>query len=354
MNKKTYFRYLIGAITLFLSYHLVIWFLFTSKIFGLDSKHSIGDLARMSYQIDMLYKRELKYTLAKSFIYKDIYKGQKIDIITIGDSFSHGGGGGENPYYQDYLASYYNKNVLNIDPQDPYDFFATAVGLYKSGFLEKSHTRYLVIQSVERFFPRRFANDLNISKYKAIAPDISAKTFTIQHLDVPLISTANYKIPYYSLMYHFKENAKKDIHKVFLNQELFSHNIKNKMLFLHGDVTNIPQFTEENIQKINKNFNTLADLLATIGVKLIVFPTPDKYDLYAEYIKENKHPKNPFFLIMNKVQKKYVYIDSKSILQKLLEAGVKDVYFPDDTHWNYKASEAIIKQSVFKELLTDK
>jgi len=343
VNKKTYFRYLIGAITLFLSYHLIIWIFFTSKIFGLDDKHSIGDLARMSYQIDMLYKRELKYTLPKSFIYKDIYKGQKIDIVTIGDSFSHGGGGGENPYYQDYLASYYNKNVLNIDPEDPYDFFATAVGLYKSGFLEKSHTKYLIIQSVERFFPRRFAKDLNISKYPAVQTNISNKTFKIQHLDVPLISTANYKVPYYTLLYYFKENAKKDVHKVSLTKNLFSHDINNKMLFLHGDVTNIPQFTIENIHKINTNFNTLAKLLSSINIKLIVFPTPDKYDLYSKYIQNNKHIKNPFYLLMQKLEKNYTFIDSKAILEKSLNNGVKDLYFPDDTHWTYKASKTIIQ-----------
>jgi len=331
-------------------YHLIVWIFFSSKIFGLDNQHSIGDLARMSYQIDMLYKRKLQYTLPKSFIYKKIYHNQPIDIITIGDSFSHGGGGGKNPYYQDYLASYYKKNVLNIDPQDPYDFFKTAIGLYKSGFLEKSHAKYLIIQSVERFFPRRFANDLNISKYPAIEPTISDKTFTIQHLDVALISTANYKIPYYSLMYHFKENAKKDIHKVILTKKLFSHNISDKMLFLHGDITNIPQFTKENLQKINKNFNILANLLSKIGIKLIVFPTPDKYDLYYSFIKNNKHPKNPFFDSMKKYQKKYIYIDSKAILEKLLKKNEQDIYYPDDTHWNYKASQAISNAAIFKEL----
>jgi hypothetical protein len=353
VNKKTYFRYLIGAIALFLSYHLIIWFLFTSKIFGLDEKHSIGDLARMSYQTDMIYKRKLEYTLPKSFLYKEIYNKQPIDIITIGDSFSHGSPGGKNPYYQDYLASKYNLNVLNIDPIDPYDYFSTVVGLYKSGFLKQSHTKYLIIESVERFFPRRFSQDLNISQYKALSPTISGKTFKVRHLDVPIISTANYKLPYYSFLYLFKDNAKKDVYKFELSKNLFTHNINNKILIFHDDIKNIPQFTEENIIKMNKNFNTIAKLLSKLNIKLIILPAPDKYDIYSLYIKKNKYPNNPFFKLIRPLQKEYIFIDTKQILTDKLKQGILDLYYPDDTHWNYKASEAIINQSRFKYLLTD-
>jgi len=353
MNQKIYFKYLIGAITLFLSYHIFIWVFFTSKIFDLDDKHSIGDLARMSYQIDMIYKRKLEYTLPKSFIYKDTYQNQTIDIITIGDSFSHGSSRGENPYYQDYLASSYNLNVLNIDPIDPYDYFSTVVGLAKSGFLKKSHTRYLLIESVERFFPRRFSRDLNINKYKPIQPIVSDKIFSIRHLDVPMISTANYKLPYYSFLYLFKDNAKKDVYKFKLTQKFFTHHINNKILIFHDDINDIPQFTEKNIIKMNNNLNKIAKLLKTLDIKLIILPAPDKYDIYANYIQNNKYPKNPFFKIIKPLKKDYIFIDTKKILTDKLKENTLDLYYPDDTHWSSKASEAIINsdivQKVFKK-----
>jgi hypothetical protein len=350
MSQKLYFRYLLGAIALFLIYHLFIWFAFSSKIFGLDDKHSVGDLGRMSYQIDMLYKRELQYTLPKSFIYDKTYHGQSVDVITIGDSFSHGGGGGTNPYYQDYIASIYDKKVLNINPDDPYDYFATIIGLHKSGFFKKSGAKILIIQSVERFFPRRFCSKLNFDDYNASKAHISKKTFSLQHLDVPLISTANYKIPYYYVMYKLKENAKKNIHKVLLKENLFTHNINNKMLFLHDDIANIPQFTQENLIKINDNFNKLAKLLSKDNLTLVVFPTPDKYDLYSSFIKNNTHPENPFFKEMQSIRKNYYFINSKKILLPLLDDN--DIYYPDDTHWNYKASQALIKDKQFKEIFS--
>lgn len=350
MNKKTYFRYLVATISIFLGYHLFVWVFFTSKIFDLNNKHSIGDLARMSYQTDMIYQRELQYTLPKSFLYKETYNNQPLDIITIGDSFSHGSAGGRDPYYQDFLASKYNINILNIDPKDPYDYFSTVVGLYKSDFLKNSHTRYLILQSVERFFPRRFAQDLNISKYKPLNPTVSEKTFTIRHLDVPLISTANYKLPYYSLMYLFKDNAKKDVYKFKLTQKLFTHNINDKILIFHDDIKNIPQFTKENIIKINNNLNKIAALLHKVNVKLIVLPAPDKYDIYSSYIDHNKYPTNSFFTLIRPLKKEYIFIDTKQILIQKLKANTLDLYYPDDTHWNYKASQAITDSQTFQKL----
>jgi hypothetical protein len=351
MTQKKYFTYLIITISLFLFYHLFIWTFFTSKIFALDSKHSIGDLARMSYQTDMLYKRELKYKLKRSFIYKEIYKkDESVDIITIGDSFSHGAAGGVNPYYQDYLATLYNLKVLNINPDDPYDYFATVMGLYKSGFLEKSKVHYIILQSVERFFPKRFSRDFTPQHYNPLKAVISKKTFSIRHLDVPIISTANYKYPYYTLMYHFKENAKKDIYKFTLTQNLFSRNSKNKILIFHDDIRNIPQFTQESVQKLNENFNKLSKILQKLNIKLIVLPAPDKYDIYAKYIKNNKHPLNPFFSYIRPLKKEYIFIDTKKILCRELNKGTLDLYYPDDTHWNYKASQAISNAAIFKEL----
>ena len=70
----------------------------------------------MSYQIDMLHNRELKYTLPKKHLYKDNFNNHKVDILTIGDSFSRGGGAGENSYYQDFIATELDVNVLNIQP----------------------------------------------------------------------------------------------------------------------------------------------------------------------------------------------------------------------------------------------
>jgi len=349
MNTKTYIKYLLGAIAVFVSYHLLMWVFFTSKIFGLDDKTTIGDLARMSYQIDMIDKKILNYSLPKSFIYNQTFKDQKIDIITIGDSFSHAACGGKNPYYQDFLASMYNQNVLNVNPIDSYKFIETVVGLYNSGYLKSHKPKYILIQSVERFCMPRFKNTIHYIDYNLSQPTISKKIFTVQHQDIPLINTGNYKLPYFYIAYKFLENPKKDVHKFKLNKKLFSNT--DSILIFHDDIKNIPQFTKESVTKLNANFNKLAKLLAQEHIKLIFMPTSDKYDLYYNYLEKNKHPKNPFFDLLRPLKKEYIFIDTKAILEPYLSKGEQGLYYQDDTHWSSRASEAIAKSKTFLELL---
>lgn len=349
MNQKKYITYLMTAIILFVAYHLIMWTFFTSKIFGLDDKTSVGDLARMSYQVDMLVTKKLQYTLPKSFIYDKTFKDQKIDLITIGDSFSHAACGGLNPYYQDYLASIYNKNILNVNPIKYDQFIETVVGLINSGYFKKHKTKYILIQSVERFLMPRFNKQIYYKDFYLKSPQISKKITSVKHLKVELINTANYKIPYYYLAYKFQENAQKNVYRFPLTTKLFSK--KKSLLIFKDDIKNIPQFTPQAVISINNSFNKLAKLLKKQQIKLIFMPTTDKYDLYYDFLVNNKHPKNPFFDLIRPLHKDYIFIDTKRILTLYLKKRKKDIYYIDDTHWSNKASEAIAKSQQFQGIL---
>ncbi len=347
LTPKTYVKYFLSLILIFISYHLLVWFFFTSQIFQPKDGTCIGDMGRMSYQISMLHNRELKYTLAKNHLYKDNYTDQKIDIITIGDSFSRGGGSGENPYYQDFLATNLNVNVLNIAPFHTYTSLETVIGLYNTGYLAKIKPKSIIVESVERIIPTRYARDINfnIKDVKAIPQE---KALEIKYLSVDMINTANFKLPYYTFKYFYKNNAQKAVYKLNLNKELFSINNGKKILIYYRDISLIGQFTPNNINKVNDNFNKVAKLLSNLNIKLYFLPPPDKYDLYYDFIQNNTLPKNPFFELIRPLKKDYIFIDTKKILLPLLENGVKDLYWIDDTHWSQKASSAISKSAIFK------
>jgi hypothetical protein len=55
--------------------------------------------------------------------------------------------------------------------------------------------------------------------------------------------------------------------------------------------------------------------------------------------------------MLRPLKKEYIFIDTKKILSPLLKQGVKDLYYSDDTHWSYKASEAIAKDKTFQRIL---
>lgn len=77
--------------------------------------------------------------------------------------------------------------------------------------------------------------------------------------------------------------------------------------------------------------------------------TTDKYDLYYDFIVDNPYPKNYLFDLLRETPKEYYFVDTKTILLEALKRGEKDIYYADDTHWSYRASEIISQDSIFKE-----
>ena len=360
MNKKikikTFVYVILSIFGLFVLYHLLVWELYTSKIFQHDDKSKgIGDIGRISYQVDSLYPRKVEYKLPQLHMnHKQTDDYNNIDMITLGDSFSNGGAGGLNAYYQDYLATEYNIKILNLRKliNNDYDMFTLVLSLYNSGWLEKYRPKSILIESSERGVYQRFTNklDLNVSE---IEFNSMVETVTHESPYVPellQINTANYKIPYYTMKYHFNNHAHKNVGKAKLSKDLFSlPNFKNQLLFHYSDIRNMEN-NKNKIIEMNKNFNQLANILKKLDIKLFFMPAVDKYDLYSSFIIDNGLPHNIFFEEFRNLKKDYIFIDTKAILLNLLNNNVKDVFYPDDTHWSYKASEAIVKDSEFSIL----
>lgn len=349
MCSKRYLQIFFLSFTIFISYHLIIWYLFTSKIFDTGDKQ-IGDLARMSYQVDALFPRKTETKIKFKHINKDNYKAQQIDVITIGDSFFNAGAGGLNPYFQDYLAKYTKKNILNIQLNG--NSMDVINILINSGWLEKIKPTSIIIESVGRKIVPRFSYFHDFNKTLDIS-EVDRKLFNkrwdIYKQDINIISTANYKLPFYSILYHYKVNAHKNVYKLNLNQEMFSIKNYNKLLVYRGDIEKMHTFTNKNIESLNNNFNKLALKLQKLNIRLYFMPIVDKYDLYYDYIENNQYSKNNFFEILRPMKKSYHLIDTKDILLPLLESNTKDVFYSDDTHWSYIASD-IVAKTISKEI----
>lgn len=82
-------------------------------------------------------------------------------------------------------------------------------------------------------------------------------------------------------------------------------------------------------------------------------PSPDKYDLYYDYITDKHNFTKPvFFDNFEKLNKEYIYINSKEILTKELDRK-KDIYYFDDTHWSPIAAQ-LMAQEIKKVILSRK
>ena len=99
--------------------------------------------------------------------------------------------------------------------------------------------------------------------------------------------------------------------------------------------------TYVNLLSTFLNFNHLSDKLKNINIELFLMPAVDKYDLYYPFIKNNYFNENDLFKYLRNANKNYYLIDTKKILEEELLKNEVDIFYADDTHWSYKASEAI-------------
>lgn len=360
MNSKKFISYFFYTIVGFVLFNFIIWNLYTEKILIRQDDKVSGDLTRMGYIPELIYARETKTKLLKKHMEASGYDLGEIDIITIGDSFSNGNAGGLNAYYQDYLATKYGLKILNLVtfPTARNDIETTII-LANSGFLKKANVRYVLIESTQRKVVQRFSipvnYDLNVS-YETVKKNYkfaSVKENDIHPLVLPktsFINNGNFKFVFYRLLYNFSERAFiSDVHHVQLNKKMFSVGDGKQLLYYDKDIGSIKHNTRDNLVSVNENLNRLSEFLEKQGIKLIFMPAVSKYDLYSPYIINNQNPNDPFFEEYRKLPKKYIFIDTKAILLSELEKEEKDIFYCDDTHWSFKASN-LITTELSKEL----
>ena len=341
----------------FMLFHLVIWKAFTEDL--MTGKNCAGgDLPRLGYIAGVKVCRQNEDSLPRRHIEAADFKGGTVDVITIGDSFSNGGGGGKDRYYQDHLASQHGFTVLNIPQYEDIDKITTLSILNNNGYLDKLKPRFVLLESSEKFclhdlpdkidFDRSITdNELNKHEtvnYKTIPEEKRSRLFKVD-----FFSEANIKFIKNLILYNFSDNAYgSTVYKAKLSRPLFSAPDPYLLLYYHADIKGRQKFTALNITRLNNYLNILSDRLKAKGITLFFMPCVDKYNLYSEYILDNHYPKSNFFEVFRELPRRFVFIDTKDILSKELAKGEKDIFYSDDTHWSWKASKTIFEQVQFR------
>jgi hypothetical protein len=343
LKGKKYLYVFTLILILFTGFHFITWNLFTKEFFPYKDNISIGDLGRMSYLTKSLTFREGERNLPLKHI--EYIDNVEIDVLTIGDSFSNGGGGGVNNYYQDYIATIQNLKVMNMQPSR-LGFIETLLILIDNDILDKLNPKIIILQTVERSAILRFSKKINW--------DIGSRNYSTLFLDrkyprsrprPSFINKLNHNVPLYSVLYKYDDNAIfSKVYTSSLTRNLFSSEDKNKLLFYFEDLKYIPLSNQKSISLLNDNLNKLQNILGKKNIKLFFMPSVDKYNLYSKYIKNNPYKESQFFELLRPLKKEYHFIDTKKILSNLLEKDVQDLYYSDDSHWSHKANKEIFQQ----------
>jgi len=356
MSSYRFVRWFIIIFIFFTFLHFLVWEVFTKQLLATKEPLYVGDLARIGYQLDSLQIRKTEVTLPKLHIQAPTWDNEKVDVLTIGDSFSIGGGGGLNPFYQDYIATNYNLSVMNLDrlPQLD-DYMENIIVWNNSGLLDVIKPKVIILETIERSALDRYSHEMNWEQNVSLPLiyDAMRQQDRTGSQVILMINTANYKYFIYNLMYKFSHNALNysTVYRFKLDEALFTAKANHTLLSYDQDITSLGLVNEENVQKMNTNLNRLADMLAKKGIRLIFMPVVDKYDLYYDHLVKKPTERNRFFDILAPLPKRYYFVNTKAELQKLVDHKVKDVFHADDSHWTYRASEQVVQSIPFDHLI---
>ena len=295
--KKYIFR-VVAFLLFFVAINAVVWKCWTEKLFSIHYRG--GDLARMGYLPNSKLLRTNSFDLPLRHIEDTEYQGQPIRVMTIGDSFSNGGGGGKNRYYQDYIASINHCNVLNMEPYQSQNFLELVVTLLHNGYLDKVRPKYLIFSASEKFCIEKYTLGIDLTRNTD-----SRQLATLARMGyaatgkgpaVTFVNEGNFKFLLNSLFYQVSDRAyfSKTIVRE-LSAPFFTSKDQRKLLFYRDDITKIPLSTPQLVSLLNDNLNTVADLLRKKGIQFYFMPCVDKYNLYSDFIVEQSLPSQYLF-----------------------------------------------------------
>jgi len=343
------------SFTIFLV-NVILWNTLTVKVFEQEEISGHGDLARLGYfKVTPAITKQREKSNFTHIEFTDYLKSsscsQPIDILTIGDSFFAGVGGA---YFQDILASDYKYNVLNVGTMPDYNALEMVAVLLNSGYLDRIAPKVIIVESVERECIKRYGErvDFKSSKYQVSKEQID-KYFTQKSIIKPNTNSifdarmyeANRK--YLTSMFNMltnKGNLTYMVNYAKLTKPLFSNpGQETLLLYYYEDERNIKNTNEQKVQNVNNNLNAVSEMLGNKKIQLAFLLAVDKYDLYSKFIANKGITVNPLFLNMRELDKKYIFIDTKDILDQEVTKGEKDIYWLDDTHWTWKGQEKVAK-----------
>lgn len=344
-------RGFILKVSFFLSPFLVL--LTLGNLLYSRSGGDLNRLGKVSYPKD--YRNQFKNAFNRantwvSFSELNSIKTTHFDIFTIGDSFSNT----EGSTYQNHFEELGFK-VLNFD-REKYviEDYNPAKLLYKlvlNGYLDSIKVDYVILQIIERNF---------IRDVKGMFADESSLFKTLQKNEIEKIKESNLRthlndiMLYYrfKIFYLFSDRAfQSQVYKFTLKKPMFSVN-ERQLICYAKDISNIAKVNNKSMNEVESNLIKLKKLLLDKGIKLIVFPAPDKYDVYYDFIEDNGYPKNPFFEKLSSFNNAKLVVNSKEIFQPYLKNGIRDLYLADDTHWSPKGAK-IVAEYLTKIILND-
>ncbi len=138
-------------------------------------------------------------------------------------------------------------------------------------------------------------------------------------------------------------------------QDFVTYDLQSKMLFFQANydnpLINTPGKTETDIQKAIQELLHTKELLASIGVELIVAAMPSKTHIELGKYRNIPDNKCALFVLNRELEKAGIhYIDLLTPSLEFVRNTKGHLYYPDDSHWNSAANR--LASRLLKEKIT--
>jgi len=323
-------------ITKILLYYLPFIFIYGFYEFNVK-KNISGDLGVLGQiQFGKQYNENLEQNyllnnfVQDTFVFsnENIFLSKDKNIVTIGDSYSRQGIFG----YQNYLAHILGNSIINVIILPGFNQFETAVSLLNSNIIDESNCQFIILQFVDRqaiFWLKNLNFELLYQFPETIEKQIDNSNNSDLFRFVSWIRLQfGYDRPY---------------RKFNLKYDCFSHNYYSRTCFTYIDDLDFIKTKHEDILKAKENLTILSKKFSDKGIKIIFLIGADKYDVYRPFMTNDSLPVDTTTDVLSDLPDVCI-INTKPLLQEMVRNGDKDVFMVNDSHWSYKASEAVANQ----------
>ena len=307
-------------------------------VFGIQPNLSgdMGQIGQIPFGQEYNERVNSTYSHERKMV-QDIFPQDTITskFITIGDSFSKLGERG----YSQFLAELLHRDVQNIDHE-----FTPEQTLVELLYHDKIPSQTTVIvEVVERSLVWRMNSinfqDTTVAYYHDESETQENEPKHQRHMEDALLFLKK------------SVGIKQPISCHPTSENLFSHSKRHNKLYIYdspwdkdGDLR-FMELAEEDIRNAYKNMEALHSLAESHGIKLIVLIAADKYDVYEPFI-TTEHIENH---VLDYCPDASWIINTKPMLQSHAHAGIKDIYYINDTHWSPIGAK-IVANEIFQRL----
>lgn len=302
----------------------------------------VGDLGMLGkIPFDKEYHKEMISPVFHDNLNIRYGKGEKLSpVMTIGDSFSQQSPNG----YQNFLGHLLGDTVSNVSVElkqiSPEQVLADMVN---SGFFrEHPEVKYVIEECVERYLISRWTNleHRKVDSYPFIyRHDYASNNNTNSET---LGKYLRQGIDWIKLSVGLDDSPVKHVK---LSEKVFAIPGKEADLYFYYEDLRQLSATDDEIVTLVANLKDIHNRLAAQGVKFIFMPAPDKYELYQHLAIDNPFPPKVLGAqISAAIDTLDFVVNPREELFRRIEAGEKDLFMADDTHWSKKSASIAAEQ----------